>query len=359
MTINNVPNDVIATGVVQHLPLEGRNSLMRSSTGLRHACQSDPAWAPMVKAWFLMRKQGQSAYQTFKEFCQRVISCTNLMLGFPQPAPMGVIARIGNLFRAAPPKDNLFTASLKRLRKAEKQKLYDNVNFLFINGGAEIGFYIYRTVPGVISAERMINATSEHETCQGFGDWRGGHSLIALELAKSGKNNTRDLWEGTLYSLVSRNALSDVHMRILEEVLNTTEIPVHVREDLIVTAAEHGNLQAVKALLQTGTMTDIWKISEAIRAAKGDLRAEIIKAILGKVSMTDEMQWSTIMSAVESGDGIAARELLAKYPISSYFAAKCYEKAAEWEKRRTPERYQEIMEMLKARYPDAAPASTQ
>jgi hypothetical protein len=103
-------------------------------------------------------------------------------------------------------------------------------------------------------------------------------------------------------------------------------------------------------------MTNSWKIDEAINAAKGDSQAEIIRAILGKVSLTDEEQWSMMMSAVESGHILPVRELLSKYPISSYFASKCYEKAADWEKRRTPERYQEIREMLKARYPDATPA---
>ena len=356
MTINNVPKDVIATGVVPHLPLEGRNSLMRTSKAFMAACQSDPAWEPMVKAWFLMRKQGESAYQTFKGFGKRVILCTNLlMLRFPQPAPTGIIARISSLFREAPPKTNPFTASLRRLRKAEKQKLYDNLTFILCNGGAELGFEIYRRMPGLFSAERMIDATCEFER---YGDdWQGGHSLIALELAKSSQNNKQALWSRTLNSLVKRNALSDIQMRILEEVLSKTELSVSFREDLIVAAAEHGNLQAVKALLQTGKMTNSWKIDEAINAAKGDSQAEIIRAILGKVSLTDEEQWSMMMSAVESGHVLPVRELLSKYPISSYFASKCYEKAADWAKLRTPERYQEIMEMLKARYPDVAPAS--
>ena len=271
MTIHNVPRDVIATGVIPHLPLEGRNSLMRTSKHFMAACQSDAAWEPMVKAWFLMRKPRESAYQSFKRFCKRVISCTNLMLGFPQPAPTGIIARIGSLFREAPPKDNLFKANIKRLRKAEKQKLIENLTHILCNGGTELGYCIYRTVPGVISAERMIDATCEFER---FGDdWQGGHSLIALELAKSSKNNTEALWSRTLHSLVSRNVISDEHMRILEEVLSKTELSVSFREDLIIAAAKHGNLQAVKALLQTGTMTNSWKISEAISAAKGDLQA--------------------------------------------------------------------------------------
>jgi len=123
-TINDVPRDVIATGVIPHLPFEGRNSLMRTSKHFMAVCQSDPVWAPMVRALFLNKDKEETNYEAVRGFHFRFNDYSDLYL--PKPEPVLVFGRISNFIKGllpdqAPPakKEIPFEANIQRWKAVQ------------------------------------------------------------------------------------------------------------------------------------------------------------------------------------------------------------------------------------------------
>ena len=294
MTINDVPRDVIATGVVPHLPLADRNRLMRTSKACMAACQSDPVWLPMIRALFLMRERGKSAYQTVKNFYERFTNWSNRIL--VPPAPKGVFARIGGLFRSTP-KEIPFETNVKRLQNPNiGQELvpgYLTFTQAVARNNIEVAFHLHQMVPGFLQTGELI-ARAMYE----------GHWPITLELSKL--------------------------------LLKTTEISEETREELVIAAAKNGNLQVVKELLENGTITNPLNIARAIAEAQGASQIEIISEIVKKVTMLPEpytgarleVQRFAMTQAIIANNLIAFRELLKLDPISLELAVECYEAAA-------------------------------
>jgi hypothetical protein len=176
-TINNVPNDVIAKMALS-LPLADRNSLMRTSKAFMAACQSDPVWLPMVRALFLMKKQGATCYEIVKRFYESFTYWTNHIL--VPAAPKGAFARIGSLFWSSP-KEIPFETNRKRLQNPnvgqELVPAYRTFECGILARDIEVAFHLYQTVPGFLQTGELI------ERAMAEGNWP-----MARELANTNEN---------------------------------------------------------------------------------------------------------------------------------------------------------------------------
>ena len=166
-TINNVPKDVIATGVVPHLPLADRNSLMRTSKHCMAACQSDPVWAPMVRALFLNKDKEETNYEAVRGFHYRFNDYSDQNL--PKPEPVSIFARTGNWLKSllpdqAPPakKEIPFEANIQRWKAV--QNLSWHVAYIATSPlglDLAIAFQFYRINPTIIGKVTFCIAAIE------------------------------------------------------------------------------------------------------------------------------------------------------------------------------------------------------
>ncbi len=317
-TFDYVPRDVIAAQVATRLPLGDRNSLMKCSHACLVACQSDPAWAPMIKELFLMRKEGETCYQTVKSFYERFTKWSNRLLD--ASAPKGVFARIGSCvksLRIPKRKGTSFEANRRCLqsRHSEKKLIQrrDYFSHIILGVDLEVAFHLHQTMPDFIPTRELLEKAMSQD------NWP-----MALELAKSDYNEQ----EAILWTMAGKPFLEQKQSKIFEELFKTAKLSEWVRGRLFVFAAVNGNLQAVKAQLQSGLVSDRSKIVDAITSATGKDQIEIVREIIENKAVSGQLRDDAISQAIGTGNRVALSELLKLGPISLEDAVSYYEMAA-------------------------------
>ena len=265
-TINNVPKDVIATGVIPHLPLGARNSLMRTAKHFMAVCQSDAAWAPMVRALFL-KKHG-SNYETAKEFHLRFNAFSYQFL--PMPEPVSVFARTGNWLKSLLPvfpskKEIPFEANIQRWRSVKSLSAHMAcITTSPHNLDHDIAFQFYQIDPTVLNKRKFCIEALE----------KGYLPLVA--------------W-------------------FLENQL----IPVEDQGFLLRKVAQMGDLTAVNMLLELGQISERDRFEAIGHTKECDARDEIIKKLQKDTKLTDELRGAVMIGASTVGNLERVKEMFA------------------------------------------------
>jgi hypothetical protein len=280
MTINDLPRDVIATGVVPHLTLGARNSLMRTSKAFMAVCQSDPIWLPMVRALFLNKDKEETNYEAVRGFHLRFNAFSDKFL--PKPSE-GFFARFFGGIKSVfiKKKEIPFEANIQRWRSVEN--LFDYVTYIVTSPrdlDLAIAFQFYQIDPTYTYTGRFCIA-----------------------------------------------ALVQGYLPQVAWFLENQLIPVNEQGSLLIRAAQMGDLTAVNMLLELGKISERDRFEAIGHTKECDARDEIIKKLQQDTKFTDELRGAVMIGASTVGNLKMVKEMFAMGPISLECIVRAYYRA--------------------------------